>query len=160
PHRRSRPRATLPCVVRRHGVSRERSQPNQKLPLGRARYRRGSALMLKTYKALTVKQPWAHLIVQGIKTIENRTWTTDYRGRLLIHAGRSFDGGASIQGEDWTDRLTFGAIIGHVELVDIVTEHSSPFFVGPFGWVLGNPKPIKPIPLRGKVGLFDVQLEF
>jgi len=47
-----------------------------------------------------------------------------------------------------------------VDLVDIVTEHSSPIFVGPYGWVLTKPKRIKPIPLRGKVGLFDVQLEF
>jgi len=44
-------------------------------------------------------------------------------------------------------------------LVDIVTEHSSPFFVGPFGWVLANPKRIKPIPKRGRLGLFDVELE-
>jgi len=114
---------------------------------------------MKTYKALTVKQPWAHLIVTGTKTIENRTWTTDYRGLLLIHAGRSFDGGAGIAAEDLTDRITFGAIIGHVDLIDIVTEHSSPFFVGPFGWVLANPKRIKPIPLRGKVRLFDVNLK-
>jgi len=114
--------------------------------------------MLKRYKALTLKQPWAHLIVTGIKTIENRTWTTVYRGRLLIHAGRIFD--ENQQYRDERDGLAFGAIIGHVDLVDIVTEHSSPFFVGPFGWVLAKPKRIKPIPLRGKVGLFDVQLEF
>jgi hypothetical protein len=37
-------------------------------------------------KALTVKQPWASLIVEGIKNIENRTWKTNFRGRILIHA--------------------------------------------------------------------------
>lgn len=111
---------------------------------------------MKTYKALTVKQPWAHLIVAGIKTVENRAWTTDYRGRLFIHAGRSFDGDAI---EGLPDRFTFGAIIGHVDLIDIVTEHPSPFFIGPYGWVLANPKLIEPIKLRGRVGLFDVHLD-
>jgi hypothetical protein len=39
-----------------------------------------------TYKTLSVKQPYATLICAGVKTVENRTWKTDYRGRLLIHA--------------------------------------------------------------------------
>ena len=38
-------------------------------------------------KAITIKQPWASLIVEGIKDIENRTWKTSFRGRVLIHAG-------------------------------------------------------------------------
>jgi hypothetical protein len=37
-------------------------------------------------KALSVRQPYAALICAGVKTVENRTWTTDYRGKLLIHA--------------------------------------------------------------------------
>ena len=41
------------------------------------------------YRALTVKQPWASLLVAGIKTVENRTWTTKYRGPLAIHAALS-----------------------------------------------------------------------
>ena len=42
-------------------------------------------------KALSIRQPWAWLIVHGHKDIENRTWTTSFRGRLLVHAGKSFD---------------------------------------------------------------------
>ena len=42
-------------------------------------------------KALSVRQPWAWAIVAGWKPIENRTWATDYRGPLLIHAGRRED---------------------------------------------------------------------
>jgi hypothetical protein len=38
------------------------------------------------YKTLSVKQPYAALICAGVKTVENRTWSTDYRGKLLIHA--------------------------------------------------------------------------
>jgi hypothetical protein len=42
-------------------------------------------------KALTIRQPWASLIIAGIKDVENRTWSTGYRGELVIHAGRSVD---------------------------------------------------------------------
>jgi len=38
-------------------------------------------------RALTVKQPWAHMIASRGKTVENRIWPTDYRGLLAIHAG-------------------------------------------------------------------------
>ena len=40
-------------------------------------------------KVLTVKQPWATLIVEGIKKYEFRSWKTKYRGEVLIHAGLS-----------------------------------------------------------------------
>lgn len=38
-------------------------------------------------KALTLHQPWASLIALGVKTIETRSWSTKYRGRIAIHAG-------------------------------------------------------------------------
>ena len=42
-------------------------------------------------KALSIKQPWAWLIVNGFKDVENRTWRTKYRGPLLIHASKAKD---------------------------------------------------------------------
>ena len=39
-------------------------------------------------KAITIKQPWASLIAAGLKDIENRTWKTNFRGRVLIHAAK------------------------------------------------------------------------
>lgn len=42
-------------------------------------------------KALSIRQPWAWLIATGRKDIENRIWKTNYRGKFLIHAGKSFD---------------------------------------------------------------------
>lgn len=42
-------------------------------------------------RVLSVRQPWAFLLVSGIKNVENRTWRTDYTGPLLIHAGKSWD---------------------------------------------------------------------
>ena len=42
-------------------------------------------------KVLTLKQPWATLISEGLKEYEFRSWKTSYRGKLLIHAGVSID---------------------------------------------------------------------
>ena len=42
-------------------------------------------------RKLTIRQPWASLIICGEKDVENRTWTTRYRGELAIHAGHRFD---------------------------------------------------------------------
>jgi len=39
-------------------------------------------------KAITLHQPWASLVAQDIKTIESRSWTTSYRGLLVIHASK------------------------------------------------------------------------
>ncbi len=44
-----------------------------------------------SYHVLSLKQPWAALLVAGIKTIEIRSWFTNYRGRLLIHAAQTPD---------------------------------------------------------------------
>ena len=65
-------------------------------------------------KALTIRQPWASLIVDGEKRVENRTWPTKYRGPLLIHAGKS----RLEVDRDQARRLPFSAIIGQVEVVD------------------------------------------
>jgi hypothetical protein len=63
-------------------------------------------------RAITVKQLWAPLIVTGTKTIENWTWRTSYRGRLLIHASKEIDqDGPEIDRR----RLVLGAIIGIVD---------------------------------------------
>jgi hypothetical protein len=109
-------------------------------------------------KALTIRQPWAALIVAGFKNIENRTWTTKYRGPLLIHAG----------GTEWEPLSRFvpeaaipslySRIIGMVDLLDVVESHASPWFEGPYGWVLANPRPIRPVPMAGRLGLFEVNL--
>lgn len=51
---------------------------------------------MRTVKVLTVKQPWAYLLIAGLKDVENRNWPTNYRGELYIHASveKSFDWGA------------------------------------------------------------------
>jgi len=119
-------------------------------------------------KALTILQPFAHLIVEGYKNVENRTWGTGYRGRLYIHAGK----GKRYMGdlESHTDvelpELDFGAILGHVDLIDCVTYEQARqynqwnlekllYTEGPVCWILENPvKFEKPIPYRGAQGLW------
>lgn len=88
-------------------------------------------------KALTIKQPWASLIVEGIKDIENRTWKTNYRGRIYVHAAQK---GLSFADFLWaTEGKTFdrkkedlcklgdcfGAIIGEIDIIDCTLNHSS-----------------------------------
>ena len=66
-------------------------------------------------KALTIKQPWASLIIYGDKDVENRSWPTSYRGPLLIHAGKGYD----VNGDQYIDApipLEAGGIIGQVDL--------------------------------------------
>lgn len=89
-------------------------------------------------KALSIKQPYAYLICKGIKDIENRTWRTNFRGRVYIHASaKSANEPYMIFTDEQIDvidniimdicesyELT-SAIIGHVDIVDCVESHSS-----------------------------------
>ena len=115
-------------------------------------------------KALSVRQPWAWLIVTGHKDIENRTWRTSHRGLLLIHASQTVDRDALAyfradfrrEGIPWPRQLHTGALVGTVTVVDCVTRHPSDWFSGPIGWVLANPGEFpKPVPARGALGLWE-----
>ena len=111
-------------------------------------------------KTLSVRQPWAWLIVAGLKDIENRTWTTTYRGALLIHAAVTLDAMTEIERRFQVaidhDALQFGGIIGRVELLDIVSSSHSRWFTGPYGWVLSQPQHLPFRHVRGQLGLFEV----
>jgi hypothetical protein len=116
-------------------------------------------------KAISIQQPWAWAIFNG-KPVENRTWSTSYRGPLLIHAGKKFDkagweeflsiwNSASPLGVG-QDVVVCGGFIGIVDMVDCVQKHDSPWFFGPRGFVFANPRRIEFLPYRGKLGIFDV----
>jgi hypothetical protein len=127
--------------------------------------------------ALSVRQPWAALIVAGVKTIEIRRWPTAHRGRLLIHAASLPDP----REEGWrlvTPRMDHlldlrGGIIGAVELLacrrycsrrDFVADQelhrNDPSWYKPdlFGFILANPEPVGFHPFKGNVRLFRVAL--
>lgn len=72
-------------------------------------------------KVLTIKQPWATLIMQGNKRYEFRSWQTKYRGELLIHAGKGIDKEAMKRLSKYLPKeLLVGKILGKVTLVDCI----------------------------------------
>jgi hypothetical protein len=132
-------------------------------------------------KALSLTQPWATLVLLGVKRYETRSWQTAYRGPLAIHAARTFPQAArtlcrlepfpsalAAAGiHHWT-QLPRGAVIGVVELCGCVPVELLPplspeeeafgdYRPGRWAWELAIPTPLAaPLPCRGRLGLFDV----
>lgn len=119
-------------------------------------------------KAITVCQPYASAIIHGPKRIENRNQPWKFRGRLLIHAGKSrkfmgtLNAGELEQWHDYDEgKLIFGALIGSVEVYDCVelrrAARDDVWACGPFCLLLRAPLAFRePIPYRGALGLFEV----
>lgn len=128
-------------------------------------------------KALSIKQPWASLIAHGIKPIENRSWKTNFRGRIYIHSSSKgvpdFDfiteHHEALKSVD-TDNMEFpySAIIGEVDIIDCVINHPSvwaekasfPSDSKPiYNWVLANPvlykEPI--LNVKGKLSFWEFE---
>jgi hypothetical protein len=121
-------------------------------------------------KALTVRQPWASLILFGGKDIENREWRTDLRGRIAIHSSARMAQADMVAACDFLrqrasrfsaekfqqEEFPLGAILGTVELVDCVQASKSAWFVGRFGLVLRDPRPlVVPVFCKGALGFWD-----
>ncbi len=143
--------------------------------------------MTSKMKALSIRQPWAWLILHGGKDIENRSWPTRFRGRFLIHAAKgctrneyaeavdfvwTFWGGKKGREIPMLNQLERGGIIGEAELVDCVEESSSRWFMGNYnvlenqrrnlklhGFVLRNVKPLPFRPCKGALGFFEPKFE-
>jgi hypothetical protein len=118
-------------------------------------------------KALSIRQPWAWLIVNGWKNIENRDWPTRFRGPFLVHAGKAmtmeeyeacqiFMAGFTALELPPFDALQRGGIVGQAVLLDCVAEHDSEWFCGEWGFVLDNAIALPFTPFRGQLGFFDV----
>lgn len=122
-------------------------------------------------KALSIRQPWAWLIVNGYKDIENRTWNTKYRGPVLIHASTAKPSKADMglareimqhyaASHRLPERNNFrlGGIVGIATITGCVDESPSPWFFGPKGFTLINGRPLNFHPLKGKLSLFETGL--
>lgn len=113
-------------------------------------------------KALSLRQPWAFLVCAGIKPVENRTWRTSYRGPIAVHAARQPDTvyvhrfAELLASLELPNELPRGGIVGVVEMVDCVEQCDSPWFCGPVGVVLADPRPLPLIECRGLPGLFTL----
>jgi hypothetical protein len=119
---------------------------------------------LVTARALSIRQPWAWAIVEGLKSVENRTWPTAYRGLLLIHAGLREDplGWRALDrmGIKFPDEVETGGIIGAVDLTDCVQGYSSPWAIdGCWNWLLDDSRSLPFRAMRGQLGLFNVEVD-
>lgn len=126
-------------------------------------------------KVLTIKQPWAELIIDGYKKYEFRGWKTKYRGKILIHAGMSLEKDMMIRFKDYNLDYTLGAIIGEADLVDCILvdkkfneelRNIDPIVYGRsnhvenYAWKLDNIiKYDKPIPCKGQLGLWNYDVD-
>ena len=116
-------------------------------------------------RCLSIRQPWAWAIVSGVKDIENRTWTTEFRGRIVIHAGVNKDDvrrQMEIAGPKMSPLdLAYGAFIGVAELVQVeplnARLEANPWAWGPYCWQLANPRRFRePIVAKGKLNLYSL----
>ncbi|MDT0635063.1 ASCH domain-containing protein [Spectribacter hydrogenoxidans] len=122
-------------------------------------------------KALTICQPYAHLIAIDEKRVENRSWPTRYRGPLAIHAGKSRKMLAPDIHARYPD-MVFGAVVAIAELIDCLPadeiedrlhDQRYPFLKwqaqhigGPWCWVLSDTQPLaEPDPCGGSLGLWN-----
>ena len=71
-------------------------------------------------KVITIKQPFASLIAEGIKEYEFRTWKTKYRGPILIHAAKNVNKKAMKKFENYHLEYPTGCILAKANLVDCI----------------------------------------
>ena len=117
-------------------------------------------------KALSIRQPWAWLIIHGGKDIENRSWSTKFRGRFFVHAAKGMTKAEYEFACDFAAKngvkvppaedLQRGGIIGTVELVGSLNHHTSPWYMGQQALILKRPEPLQFTPLKGRLGFFEV----
>ena len=119
-------------------------------------------------KCLSVNEPWASLLIYGhprlgYKDVENRTWSTTYRGPILIHAGKTVRRDAyEFLGLEADYPLHNGGIIGFVTLwaCQWGSQDSHWHENGCIGWYVRDPVPfLRPIACPGQLGLYDVKIE-
>jgi hypothetical protein len=121
-------------------------------------------------KALSIKNPWAYMIFHEGKNVENRTYSTKFRGKLLIHASKKsmnigdclaimpvrFSVLDILNLNIYTEALN-GLILGSVQLVDCVQSSKSEWAQkGCWHWIFENPVLLpEPIPALGKLGFWE-----
>jgi hypothetical protein len=125
--------------------------------------------------AISIRQPWVHFIfdlpADLRKDVENRSWPTKVRGRIWIHASKymttdDYDVGRDFAIQEvgvpaieitYADQLPKGVIVGSARILDCITESSSPWFVGEYGFMLMDPiRLAKPVSCAGALGFWRV----
>ncbi len=130
-------------------------------------------------KALSLRQPWAWLMCAGYKDIENRNWQLPVNfyipQRIYVHAGRKVDDEGATWLWDNRERLGIqgcinqmaeicnfwkeGALVGTMDIVGQLTHSDNKWFFGKYGFLTANPELFHtPIPYKGRLGFFEVEL--
>jgi len=125
------------------------------------------------YTTLSIRQPWAELIVAGLKTIENRSWQVHYRGTIAVHASstntkREYQSALQLirsRGMDIQlpplEQLLVGGIVGLVDIVDCVESSTDPWWIpGNYAIVLSNARRGIFQPVKGQQGFFTVNYHY
>ena len=125
-------------------------------------------------KCLSLKQPYAQLLVTGRKTIELRTWNTKFRGEFLVHASKKIDVKACERNKIDPNSIVTGAIIGKATVYDVKSYENRESLIRDrkkhladvkdidpgYGFMIKNAQRFrKPIITPGKLGFFNVAYE-
>lgn len=125
-------------------------------------------------RVITLKQPWASLVANGLKIYEFRNMNYSYRGKILIHAGKSFDKDAMERVKDYNLDYPTAKIIAEVEIVDcikidnkfneMINKLNSPVYGNKkrtgYAWKLENINKINiDKTINGKQGIWYIDLE-
>lgn len=132
-------------------------------------------------RVISLKQPWATLIALGEKSIETRSWATKYRGEIAIHASKTIDKKRFEQptfkrvlkkhGITDISQIPTGVILAVANLVDVKTTDELKKIInrqekilgiytnGRVGWMLEDIKSVTPIPVNGKLGVWEYDIE-
>lgn len=128
-------------------------------------------------RVISLRRPWASLILAGLKSVETRSWNTHVRGRLYIHVSQqpavSYDE-VALPPQDCPPMLEPGYIHGYVDVLE-TTRYSligefmmdrdlhlcrrPPEQLPIYGWKLINPVTIEPIPCKGQLRIFRRDLD-
>lgn len=118
-------------------------------------------------KCLTIKQPWAWLITEGYKGVENRSWKTLHRGEFLIHSAQTVDAEAMKQLPRLFPDIEFpasydlGKVIGKVELYDCITDSDSQWAQPrSYHFMLRNAQTCRPVQYKGQLNFFNVDEKY
>lgn len=127
-------------------------------------------------KVISIKEPFATLIKENIKNIETRSWKTNYRGEIYIHASKISDKTRTQELSDLTKNLKMnnGNIIAKATLVDCkymdqkfikeIKQNKTEYLCGDYkegryAWILKDIKKIKPIKAKGKLNIWNYEIE-
>jgi len=125
----------------------------------------------ETLPALSIRQPWAWLIVNGFKGIENRNNLKNFTGDFLIHASSKWDKNwfnfSSAQTRELLstiqmpvkEKMQYGGIIGYATITGYVEKSDSPWFIGKYGLLIKDPHPLAFTPCKGKLSFFTPEIE-